>query len=216
MRAVYHQRKFVPLLEPSAQEMREYYQANADQLYTQHSEAVFDMLKIDPSLLNSGTASGDRALAFSRAKQAHDRAAAGESFATIFAEFNNDDVLRSSTNNTGNMGSHERGSFAPKAYTEVEDAVWKLQPNQVTDVLDIDGSLYLGKLESRTNGSVKPFEDEDIQNDIGDRIRRERFTKLINEENAKLEAQAIVQRDDDMVRTALDMAMRSYVEWNKK
>ncbi|MGA2231078.1 MAG: peptidylprolyl isomerase [Tepidisphaeraceae bacterium] len=212
MSLLYRQRKFTPLLAPTAQEMRQYYEQHMDHFSTA-ALAVIDVLGIDPSKLQTGTEQQDKQLAFDRAKQAHDRAAAGESFATLFKEFNNDPGIDVLSHGTGNLGSLRRGSLNIK---EIEDAVWNLEPGHVTDVLDIGGVLYLGKLESRTEGVVQPFESEDVQNTIRDTIERERFTKLTDIESARLDQQSITSVDEQMVDTAVDMAVQNYKFWNSE
>jgi hypothetical protein len=207
---LYRQRKFFPLLEPTAEEMRQYYQANIDQFSTA-AEAVIDVLGINPQLLRSDTPEEDKQLAFDRAKQAHDRAATGETFATLFKEFNNDPGIDALTHGTGNLGSLRRGSLNVK---EIEDAVWNLTPGHVTDVINVNGVLYLGKMESRTEGVVQPFESEDTQNKIRDTIKRQRFAKFTDIESHRLQDQSIIREDDGMIDTAVDMAVQNYKTWN--
>jgi parvulin-like peptidyl-prolyl isomerase len=208
---LYYQRKYFPLAEPSAQEMRQYYQQNQAK-FIEPAQAVFDLIKIDPSQIQSDTTAQDRQMAFDRAKQAHDRAVAGENFATLFDQFNNDPALKDHTNDTGNMGTIDRGSFFTK---EVEDAVWNLQPGQVTDVIEVDGILYIAKLESRKNGVTHPFEDQTLQKAIHDEISRNRLKELGDEEIARLREQAITTENDQAVDTTVDMAMQSYQVWSK-
>jgi hypothetical protein len=210
---LYQSRKYSPLIEPSAQDMRIYYRENADKLFTDHDEAVFDLIKIDPSLLGGASAAADHKLAFDKAKEAHDRAAANADFATLFAEYNNDPGLKALTNGTGNMGSMQRGSFNVK---EVEDAVWALQPGQVTDVLEVDGILYVAKLESRKEGRVRRFEDEEVQAEIAAAIRKVRYTRYHDADEQRLLDESIRHVYPEMFDTAADMAMQSYRTWNEK
>ncbi|HUB25250.1 MAG TPA: peptidyl-prolyl cis-trans isomerase [Tepidisphaeraceae bacterium] len=209
---LYWQKNYFPLTEPSAEEMREYYQAHiAD--YSEPSEADFDMLQIDPALLGADTPNQDRQLAFSRAKQAHDRSVAGDNFATLFKEFNNDPDLAARTNGTGNMGVFQRGSFFN---TQIEDAVWRLVPGQTTDVMEINGNLYIARLDSRKIGIVHPFEDEDVQKQIRQTIESQRLSQLQNQKIDSLRQEAIITQHDEMVDTAVDMAMANYHAWNGK
>jgi len=210
---IYQQRKFSPLVEPGAQDLRVYYRQHVEDMFTQHSEATFDLITIDPSLLGGDTAAADRTMAFDRAKQAHDRAAAGVDFPTLFAEYNNDPGLKDLTNNTGRLSAYERGSFSKK---EVEDAVWNLQPGQVTDVLEIEGVLYVAKLESRKLGLVRPFEDERVQETIASNIRRQRYAHYYDQDRQRLLDESVRHVYPEMLQTCLDMAMQSYGVWNRK
>ena len=158
---LYYQKKFGPRLQVGASDMRRYYQQHVDKDFTQHSEATFDLLKIDPAQYGGGSAADDRRLAFDKAKEAHDRAVNGASFETLFKEYNNDPGLAGVTGGTGRWPEplQKGASTSP----EVEDAVWGLQPGQVSDVDQRPRRAVHRQMESRKNGSVQPFEDEDVQ-----------------------------------------------------
>jgi parvulin-like peptidyl-prolyl isomerase len=208
---LYQQRKFSPRVEPSAEDMRLYYRQNLETLFTERSEVVFDVLAIDPSLMGGDSAAANHDAAFEKAKQAHDRAAMGVSFATLFSEYNNDPGLRALTNGTGAMQAMPRGGFAKK---DVEDAVWKLQPNQVTDVVESGGVEYVAKLESIKQGQVKPFEDEIVQEAIAKKIRDDRLAVLNEQEEQKLLDESIRNDYPDMFQEAVNIAMQNYHSWN--
>lgn len=210
---VYYQRKYLPQAEPSAQDMRDYYREHVAKDFSEPSEAVFDLIKIDPALMHSDSAIEDKRLAFQQAKLAHDRSVEGSNFATLFAEFNNDPGLSALTNGTGNMGVMQRGSFN---IPQIEDAVWKLQPGETTDVIDVDGVLYIAKLESRKIGVVRPFEDEDVQTQIYHEIQRQRLADLREDEQRRLRAESITTEYPSMLQTALDIAIQNYKAWNAK
>jgi len=210
---LYQQRKFATMVEPSADDLRTFYRQNVDKLFTDHAAAVFDLIKIDPANLGGDSALANRTLAFQKAKEAHDRAAAGANFSTLFTEYNNDPGLNALTNGTGSMGTIQRGSFSIK---EIEDAVWNLQPGQVTDVLEVDGVLYIAKLDSRKEGRVRPFEDEDVQNQISATIRQQRSAQYYDQDRERLLSEAIRSVNPQMFQTALDMAMGSYRVWTSK
>jgi hypothetical protein len=210
---VYYQRKYLPLAEPGARDMRDYYAAHVQKDFSEPSEAVFDLIKIDPAQEHSDSSVEDKQLAYQQAKLAHDRAVAGTNFATLFAEFNNDPGLRILTNGTGNMGVMQRGSFN---IPQIEDAVWSLQPGQTTDVIEVDGVLYIAKLESRKIGVVRPFEDEEVQTRIYNEIRRQRIADLREDELRRLRADSITTEYPAMMQTALDIALQNYKTWNAK
>lgn len=213
---LYWQRNYLPLTNPSAQEMRDYYSAHITD-FSEASEAEFDLLQVDPTLLQTGSAQQDKQMAYNRAKQAHDRSVAGDNFATLFKEFNNVPGLDALTNGTGRMAPVQKGSFnLPQSATAgaaVEDAIWKLQPGQTTDVIDVDGELYIAKLESRKLGIVHPFEDEDVQTRIRSTIEGQRLAQLQDQKIDSLREQAIITTHPEMVDTAVDMAMENYYAW---
>jgi parvulin-like peptidyl-prolyl isomerase len=213
---VYLQRKVVPLLAPSAWEMRQYYETHLDKDFTEHSQADFDLLGINPALLNADTAEQAKQMAYDRAKQAHDRLAAGEDFTAVFKDLNNDPGIDALTHSTGEVGLMDRGAFTVK---EIDDAVWNLKPGQVSDVINVNGTLYIAKMVKLAQGSVKPFDSEEVQNQIKRIVTIARQNQLIRDEDNRLLSQAIYPTHQQMqptVDTAVDMAMRSYRIWNQK
>ena len=213
---LYWQRNFFPLTEPSAQEMRDYYNAHISD-FSEPSEAQFDLLQVDPTLLGTGSAQTDKQMAYDRAKQAHDRSVAGENFATIFKEYNNVPGLDALTGGTGLLAPVQRGSFSlpqsAEAGAAVENAVWNLEPGQTTDVIDVDGELYVAKLVSRKLGVVHPFEDEVVQSRIRQTIEGRRLADLQDQKIESLNDEAIVTVHPEMLDTAVEMAMANYYAW---
>src|SRR5581483_3001560 len=150
---VYYEKKIKPLVQVTAADMRQYYQANLDTLFSEHTVAKFRLLEIDPKLLEQDPAKA-RDIALDRIKTAHDKAAAGDDFATI-AHDTRYDTSKYLQSSGGDVGAVERHAFGiPK----VEDVAWSLQPGQVSDPFEVNGKFYLVKLESKTSGKVKAFE----------------------------------------------------------
>jgi parvulin-like peptidyl-prolyl isomerase len=111
------------------------------------------------------------------------------------------------------MGWINKGSFAQE---RVEDAVWKLQPGQLTDVIDAGTVFYLAKLEEVRPGRTRSFNEQpsgekfSVQEQIKDKLQREQLRELSMDLDRKLRQDAIVDTNPTMLGLCMDMAMQKY------
>ncbi|HTW95942.1 MAG TPA: peptidyl-prolyl cis-trans isomerase [Tepidisphaeraceae bacterium] len=221
MTELYYQRKIYPLLQVGADDMRKYYRQHLADLnqqqisqhkppFVQSPQLHFDLLAVSPGNIQSGNPAKDDQLALAKINEARQRAARGEDFANLFTEYNNDAGLDLSTQHTGDMGTIDRGSFA---FPVIENAVWKLQPGQVTDVIKFNGEYYIAKLISKTEGYVRPFEDEEVQAAIRFRLQSDQFDVLRDQEQRRLLQEAIIFSDPRSMDRLLEMVMENYTIW---
>ncbi len=204
MRRIYYQRKIFPRLQVSADEMRHFYLKNVDNLFTEHGEAQFRLIKIDPRAVTGG-----RPAALDRARMLHDQALHGEDFGTLAERYNNDARL---ARNKGDVGVIQYGAFR---LAKVEEAVWKLQPGQVSDIVEeADGSLYLAKMESRKNGKTLPFEDEKVQRQITLNLQETQMRDMRAKIRDNLLKNAVIRNDPEMMNSAIEMALQKYPAWS--
>lgn len=207
MTQIYYQKKVFPKIQVRADDMREYYRINQAKLFTEHNRAQFLLIKIDPKNV------GGRDAAVDKIKNLHDRAVAGEDFSSLAGSINHDPALLKSKGKVGGDGWIQKGAFTLE---KVEAAVWTIQPGEVTDIVEeVNGSFYIAKLESRNIGRVMPFEEEAVQDRIRSTLRREQFTVLREKEQVKLEEDATIRIDGDMMNIALEMAMQKYARYAK-
>jgi threonine synthase len=82
--------------------------------------------------------------------------------------------------------------------------------------LELDGVLYIAKLESRKDGRVRRFEDEDVQSQISATIRQQRSAEYYQQDRQKLLSESIRIVNPQMFQTALDIAMGSFRVWNAR
>jgi len=208
MTQVYSQKKVIPQIQASADDMRRYYNANLNAEFTQQEQAEFRLIKIDPKLR-----AGGRDEAYKVVKEVRERATTGrEDFATLSAEFNDDARLKKTGGDLG-LGPVQRGAFALE---DVEKAVWTLTPDDVSDVVETKGVFYLAKLVSRTAGRTLAFEDPAVQERIRSTLRGKQFAQRRDQVRGNLEKGAVIRVDDAMVQTSVDMAMQRYAQWSGK
>ena len=203
MTQLYYTRKVFPRINVSASDIRKYYSANLSREFTENQTAEFLLIRVDPRRAGSKDAAVQAATALLN------RAAAGEDFAALAAsEDNNHD--RALARNKGKVGPIERGAFR---LIRVEEAVFTLKPGELTSVIEDSGSFYIAKLLNVTGGSVRAFEDADVQKDIREKLRAEQFRVLREDITKALEANAAVRVNESMMFTALEMASQRYPIW---
>ena len=193
-------KRVFPRVQVTAAEMRQYYEANREKEYTVRDAAQFEMIQIDPAKV------GGSELAKQKIDDLRASAAAGEDFAAL-AKYSTGPRLR---NSEGELSWIERNAFALPA---VEEAVWKIQPGEVTPVIEDGGRFYIARLEQKRPGRVRPFEEEATQFDISEKLRAQKFEPEYKKMLQDLRDQSIVRTDPAMMRAALDMAMQRYHVW---
>jgi parvulin-like peptidyl-prolyl isomerase len=201
---VYHYKKITPRIQVTVDDQRRYYDKHKDDEFTEHQAARFRVLEV------SVDKTGSRELALKKAAALYQRAAAGEDFTAMCARENDNSAWAAMSGDTGWLA---KGSFK---YEKVEEEVWKLQPGQVTQVIETDKAYYLAKLEQVRPGRVRPFGEQpngkqmSVQEQITDKLRKEQFRELSDEMNQRLQKDAIVNRDPARMQLCLDMAMQRY------
>jgi len=204
MTQLYYQRRVIPQIQISASDIRQYYEENREKEFTQPALVRFRVIRIDD-------AGNGREYALAKIERVRDRINAGADFAQVAGEVNDDAALLK------NQGDPQPGQWMSKdAFVSdaVDRAVWALQPGQMTGIIDDGNSLYLAKLEQRTGGTTRPFEDQDVQDSIRETLRRQQFNVLREQVRQKLEKEAAIHLNPDMMEVALDMVMQRYPQWS--
>ena len=200
MTQLYYQRKVFPLIQVSANDLRLYYEANKEK-FTETAESRFRLIRIDIER------TGGRESALNKAQKVYNRAKSGEDFDKLAREINDDSWLMS---RGGDVGPMAKGAFRLE---KVEQVVWGLNPGEVSTAIDTDGGFYIAKLESKKGGRVRVFEEQAVQDEIRDNLRKEQFNVLRDKVRKELENKAVISMNPEMMNTALDMVMQQYPKW---
>jgi parvulin-like peptidyl-prolyl isomerase len=202
--SLYLRKMIEPRIQVSAADLRKYYNANLDKLYTVKEQAQFRVIKIDPARIGGADA---KAAAMKRITAIRDRAQNGEDFATLASTENQDDYLKKNAGDPG--GWMQRDSYRIDA---VDNAVWKLQPGQVSPVINTEDAFFIVKLEAKKSGRVEPFEamQDQIEAKLIDDQKKALMEKLMTDDGLD------IVRNEKMLETAVDMAMQEYPRWSKK
>ena len=198
---LYYQKKLFPRVQVSADDIRRYYNQHAKTEFTQQPEAHFRVIRID------ARKTGGIDKARQKIDAIKERTDAGEDFAKLASTTNDDPGLMRAGGDVGNV---PRGTFAIEP---VETAVWKLQPGQVSSVIPVGDSFYLAKLESRKDGHVRRFEDEDVQREIEETLSKEQISARRQIQIHELERDAIISPDPPLIEPLVDMAMQRCAQW---
>lgn len=197
---LYYRKKLMPRVQISAGDMRAYYEKNKDAMFTERASATFRLIKVTTA------DTGSNAAAKAKIQELADRARKGEDFETL-AENNKDpNLLRAK----GLVGPIDKGAYVLEA---VENAIWKLNPGEVTPVVAVGDDYYLARLESKKTGRVMAFEEDVVQRKIGDALRGEQFQKMRKDMDTQLRKESVVSKNPDMFNATLDMAMQNYARW---
>ncbi|MDB5289456.1 MAG: ppic-type ppiase domain protein [Phycisphaerales bacterium] len=207
---LYYQKKVLPLIQISASDMRQYYQANLSQ-FQKPAKAQFRVIKINP------TASGGHDKAANKIADLYKRVKEGEDFADLAGRVNDDPVLMKRKGAVGDdKGWMEKGAYAVE---KVDEAVWQMHPGEISPPIDgrdpISGqnNLYLVKVDALEGGVTEPFESERVQSAIKDTLWHTQFNKLHDKHRQRLLDSAVKTVDQNAVEIALQMVMQKYPQW---
>lgn len=213
---LHYQKRIFPLVSVSADDMRDYYNRNVQQLFSEKAAVRFRMIKI--ALRGIGGSQG----AMDRAREIIERLKNGASFAELAASNLNDDLnlrrnqgwldMVNTTKPDGTVVREprwiERGTLG--RLEAVEKAVFDLKVGELTDIIDLGDALYIARLEEKQGGVVRRFEDYDVQARIERTLRAEQQKALRDKERARLFATSVHRRDERMVDVLVDMALQRY------
>ena len=210
---LFRYRKLTPRIQVTIDDLRRYYEKHKEDEFTLHQAARFRLLEV------SARKSKSPADALAKITDMHQRAATGVTdFATMCGN-ENDDAMLAKTK--GDLGMKDKGTLPPML-EKVEAEIWKLQPGQITDVIQAGDAFYIARLEEVRAGRVRPFieqpngERASVQEEIKSKLQKEQFRELSDEIDKRLRKDAIVRTDDSMLNLCLDLAMQRYTAVARK
>jgi parvulin-like peptidyl-prolyl isomerase len=200
--ARYQAKQIEPLIQVTADDMREYYRLNAAKLYSDQDRAQFRVLMIDPA------AHGGVQPALEKINAIREKALSGADFAALASADNDNAFLKGRGGNPADAGEWiDRKTYPIDA---VMAAVWQIQPGQVTPVVQTNDGLYIAKLEAKHIGITRPFEDPTVQDDIYTRLHQQQLADHWRKSKADSFSDSMVVTDTDRLEIALEMAMQKY------
>ncbi|HEY1687090.1 MAG TPA: peptidylprolyl isomerase [Tepidisphaeraceae bacterium] len=192
------QRKIKPRSIVTQAEMRTFYKQHINDLFTQHAQARFRLIRINPD------ASGGREQALAKIRQLRQRAMDGEDFEALARKYNDD---RSLMDRGGDVGWIQQNAFV---HEKVEKAVWDTPPGHITPIVEDDGSFYIAEVTATKDGHVQKFETQEVQDYITQTIEAQRHKQIMNGVYDLLRKETPPYTDENMMNTALEMAMQAY------
>ncbi len=198
---IYLQKKVYPQAQVRADDVRQYYNQHVKSEFTEIDQARFRVIKIDIKKTGSETQAQDKI------ENLRQRALRGEDFAAMAASFNDEPSLMRSA---GDVGWMQRGAYRLE---ELEQAVWRIQIGDVTEVVKISDALYIAKLDERKTGRIQPFEEQAVQDKIIDTLRKEQIRTIRERQRQALIRDAVIYPDPPDITPVLEMAMQKYTQW---
>jgi len=195
---LYYTRMIDARVQVTASDERDFYKSHLVSDFSKPEVAHVFILHTDPSDLGEEVARN-------HLEDYRRQVLGGADFAALAAQFNSPAFRAEMT--------IFRNSFALR---KVVDAIWRLSPGQVSDIVEDRGGLYLIKLISRDEGGVQSFDDEKVQDAIYETLKSNQVRKLRQEQLQRLQDSAIVNTDPSLVDATLDMAMQNYSRWAKR
>jgi parvulin-like peptidyl-prolyl isomerase len=200
---MYFEKKIRPRVQVSPAEMRKYYDDHINS-FSERAQAQFRVIKFDFKKI------GSKEEARKLAQQTLQSARAGEDFASLAAKYNSDDYL---ARQKGDVGWVERGAYANE---KLEQAVWKIKPGQITDIVETPDAFYIAKLENLKTDNTKSFDDPDVQEAIHKTLFEAQAREMRERDYQRLKAEAMIVPDVEprqFVEPVLEMAMQKYPVW---
>ena len=204
---LFYQKNILPRATPSANEVRDYFRRHRDEFRV---EGAIDFLLIE--LVRQ---SGESPDAFeARAARVHARAAAGEDFATLAGEVNDNPVYRQSNGRLPQMLQLTRpGQFR---WAAVDAAAWSTPVGRITPVIPEDSGnrRFIARILEQQTPRVLGFDE--AQEQITQILTFQRRQALLGELEADATRYAAVtpqEEIDRFLRTAVEVAAQNYQRW---
>jgi peptidyl-prolyl cis-trans isomerase D len=143
------------------QDVRRFYEDNQQQFSTP------EQVKARHILLKTGEGKNEDEVK-KRAEDVLAKAKAGADFAALAKQYSEDD---SNAKNGGDLGLFGRGAMVK----EFEDAVFAMQPGQISDLVKTQYGYHIIQLEEKKAGQERPFDQ--VKTQIEDQLKWERAQK---------------------------------------
>jgi len=171
-------------------EMTNYYQSHKDDLFAKEPSITFRLIDLQPggSAL-TGTSSGGEPAQLSAA-EIMDRIRGGEDFAALARAHS-----RGPRRNSGGLWEAVNPANLAEPYDVLAEAAEMIEPPQLAGPLEVDGRVFIMKLEEKRTRRLEPFER--VQRQIEARIvlqRRREAMDRISQELA--EGARIINKDE--------------------
>jgi parvulin-like peptidyl-prolyl isomerase len=201
----------------TVEDMRHYYELHRDKEFSETAKAQFRVIKITAASV--GGVEQARAKITDLRQQAVNQS--DEDFAKTAGSINDPAFMRTQGRVGGGDGWVERGAFA---ITPLEDAIWKIQPGEMTDVVQAGDAFYIARLENRRDKRMRVFEDPDVQDEIYRILSQPQIAEQRERMQNKLLENAVFNppiqfTEPDLKKISqpvLEMAMQKYPEWAGK
>ncbi|SCI38051.1 Foldase protein prsA 3 precursor [uncultured Clostridium sp.] len=165
-------------------EMKTYYDENKEEFHTDEVEASHILIK---TMDDQGNALSDKkkAEAKKKAEEVLEKLKSGEEFSALAKEYSQD---AGTAENGGELGFFAKG----KMVKEFEDAAWKLNVGEISDIVETSYGYHIIKVTDKVD-EQQPFED------VKDTIKTNLISEKYNEQVEKLKSDSKVEINKDIL-----------------
>ena len=167
-------------IQVGEREMREYYEANRGKF---GAEDNFRARNIFFRLEEKMPADQVKKVMTTAMTVLHE-ARSGKDFAELARQYSDDPAAKK---NGGDLGTFRKGDILP----EFEESLVRMQPGEVSDLIYTATGLHILKLEERTPGTPRPFDQ--VQGEIEDILYRKKSEDRFNQWVADLRKGAAIE-----------------------
>lgn len=207
--SIFFRKVVLPRARPSEAEIREYYQRHPE-VYSSQGKGQVEFLLIELS-----AAGGTQEQLEVRAQHVHKLAAAGEDFAELARQYNDNAVYKENAGAVPGMPLG-RGDFR---WPAVDEAVWNTAEGQVSPIITEDNGQrrFIAKITRRTEPQSVTFEQ--AQGRIREVIQNQRRIQLMQQyllEARQYAAVTPVEQIERNLQTALEVVSQQYEDWRRE
>jgi peptidyl-prolyl cis-trans isomerase SurA len=167
-------------IQVGEREMREYYEANKEKF---GAEDIFRARNIYFRLDDKMPADQVKKVMTTAMTVLHE-ARTGKDFAELARQYSDDPAAKG---NGGDLGTFRKGDILP----EFEEQLVRMQPGEVSDLIYTATGLHIVKLEERSLGTPKPFEQ--VKAEVEDMVYRKKSEDRFNQWVADLRKGAAIE-----------------------
>ncbi len=174
-------------------QLKDVYDEMKDKAFTTEAKIQFRLIDIQPDKLKLSNPDQNRiGVAKGLAYEILTKLRNGEDFGELAKQYS--DGYRAMF---GGSWKPVQPSSLAEPYDILAANAEKMQPGQITPPIQVDGHIFIMKLEQKTAESVEPFEN--VQKQIESRIRFQRRMKAVNQISAKIAQQVSVQNKSEFI-----------------
>jgi peptidyl-prolyl cis-trans isomerase SurA len=165
-------------MDIGSDEIKQYYEAHKENFNRPEEVALAEL-----SLSTEGKSPEEIAAVRTKAEDLRNRLVKGDDFAELAKRYSQG----STAQDGGDLGTYERGQLAP----QLEDAVFKMDKGQLTDVIQTKTGFEILKVLDHYQAGLQPLDK--VTGEITDRLYRQKMEPAMRDYLAELREESYVQ-----------------------
>jgi len=185
-------------------ELAQCYDEMKDKSFVIPASLTFRLIDIEPTKLQTAD-SEHNFLENARklAKELVDRIRAGEDFAELAKQYSH-----GHTRESGGLWKPVNPDSLAKPYDALVAAAEKIEPGQIAGPIEVEGHIFIMKLQEYRPKSYEPFEK--VQEQLEQKVLADRYKEAVDKLNAELMEQIVLSEKDTFVDFCLEQIYRMH------